>query len=342
MLIFLTPHARKHTAVPLLPLRMSFTEDNVPARRIAQLIGLVIVVVGAATIAAIFTTAPINPLIALASFVPLVLAGMVVGLIVSLVFRRWFLVTASVVVGGVISSVIAPLYVAGGSTDGGETLTIMQSNFQFGKADPAIVVETAREHDADVLTVQELTETLAQSLRDKGLEETFPYQYLIPDETGGGGSGIYSKFPLSDTRELNGYGPTNLVATVGFTTPFTLVAVHPGPAVVTPPDIWTGELATLRDQLAEFAADDAPVVVSGDFNTTYQHKQFRELLAAGYSDAADQLGSGFVPTYPTDKSYPAIIGIDHVLTRGADARSLEKVTIEGADHHGLIVDVSIH
>lgn len=321
---------------------MSFTKDNVPARRIAQLIGFVSVAVGAATVAAIFTTAPINPLIALASFVPLVLAGMVVGLIVSLVFRRWFLVTVSVVLVGVIAAVISPLYVAGGSTDGGETLTIMQSNFQFGRADPTIVVDTAREHDADVLTVQELTGSLVESLREQGLEETFPYQYLIPDDAGGGGSGIYSKFPLSETRELTGYGPTNLVATVGFTTPFTLVAVHPGPAVITPPDVWTAELATLRDQLAEFAAGSAPVVVSGDFNTTYQHKQFRELLAAGYSDAADQLGSGIVPTYPTDKSYPAIIGIDHVLMRGVDARSLEKVTIEGADHHGLIVEVSVH
>lgn len=321
---------------------MSFTKDNVPARRIAQLIGFVSVAVGAATVAAIFTTAPINPLIALASFVPLVLAGMVVGLIVSLVFRRWFLVTMSVVLVGVIAAVISPLYVAGGSTDGGETLTIMQSNFQFGRADPTIVVDAAREHDADVLTVQELTGSLVDSLREHGLEETFPYQYLIPDDAGGGGSGIYSKFPLSETRELTGYGPTNLVATVGFTTPFTLVAVHPGPAVITPPDVWTAELATLRDQLAEFAAGSAPVVVSGDFNTTYQHKQFRELLAAGYSDAADQLGSGIVPTYPTDKSYPAIIGIDHVLMRGVDARSLEKVTIEGADHHGLIVEVSVH
>lgn len=321
---------------------MSFTKDNVPARRIAQLIGFVSVAVGAATVAAIFTTAPINPLIALASFVPLVLAGMVVGLIVSLVFRRWFLVTVSVVLVGVIAAVISPLYVAGGSTDGGQTLTIMQSNFQFGRADPTIVVDTAREHDADVLTVQELTGSLVESLREHGLEKTFPYQYLIPDDAGGGGSGIYSKFPLSETRELTGYGPTNLVATVGFTTPFTLVAVHPGPAVITPPDVWTAELATLRDQLAEFAAGSAPVVVSGDFNTTYQHKQFRELLAAGYSDAADQLGSGIVPTYPTDKSYPAIIGIDHVLMRGVDARSLEKVTIEGADHHGLIVEVSVH
>lgn len=320
---------------------MSFTKDNIPARRIAQLVGLVSVAVGLATVAAIFTTAPINLLIALASFVPLVLVGMIAGLAVSVVFRRWILVTASVVVIGVIAAVIAPLYVASGASSDGPTLTLMQSNFQFGRADATVVVDTARQNDVDVLTVQELTETLAGSLRDLGLEETFPYQYLIPDETGGGGSGIYSKYPLSDTRELNGYGPTNLVATVGFTTPFTLAAVHPGPAVVTPPDVWTAELATLRNQLAEFAAADAPVVVSGDFNTTYLHKQFRELLSAGYSDAADQLGSGIVPTYPTDKSFPAIVGIDHVLTRDADAQSLKRVTIDGSDHYALIVEVSI-
>lgn len=149
------------------------------------------------------------------------------------------------------------------------------------------------------------------------------------------------KYPLTDIRELQGFGPTNLVATVGFTTPFTLVAVHPGPAVVTPPAIWTTELTTLRTELVALAADPRPVVVSGDFNITYLHKQFRNLLASGYVDAADQLGAGFVPTYPADKQFSAILGIDHVLMRGARAQSLEGITIEGSDHHGVIVDLMI-
>jgi endonuclease/exonuclease/phosphatase (EEP) superfamily protein YafD len=320
---------------------MSFTRDNVPARRVAQSLGLVGIAVGIVAVSAMFTTAPINPLIAIASFVPLFLVVTVLGLLVSLVFRRWILLTVSVVVVGVATVVVAPLYVANSDTVDGPSLRVMQANLLFGAADPASLVETVRERDVDVLTVQELTETLATKLEDRGLEQLLQYQYLIPDESGGGGAGIYSRYPLADTRELDGYGPTNLVATVDFTTPFTLVAVHPGPAVVTPPDIWTTELDNLRQQLAAFAATDSPVVVSGDFNTTYLHKQFRDLLDAGYADAADQLGSGIVPTYPADKQFPAIVGIDHVLTKDARAQSLERVTITGSDHHGLIVDVAI-
>lgn len=320
---------------------MSFTRDNIAACRVAQVVGFAGVAVGLVALAAMFTTAPINPLIALASFVPLLLLATFVGLLVSLVFGRWILLAASVAVIGVGSSVIAPLYVANGETGDGSALRVMQANLMFGKADPTSLIDTAREREVDVLTVQELTETLAATLRDGGLERQFPYQYLIPDESGGGGAGIYSKYPLSQTRELNGFGPTNLVAEVGFSTPFTLVAVHPGPAYITPPDVWTTELDTLRSELAGFAAGDSPVVVSGDFNTTYQHKQFRNLLDAGYSDSADQLGSGIVPTYPTDKGIPAVVGIDHVLTRGAQARSLDRVSIDGSDHHGLVVDVSV-
>ncbi|WP_072803546.1 endonuclease/exonuclease/phosphatase family protein [Rhodococcoides yunnanense] len=317
---------------------MGFTTNNILARRVAQAVGLAGIAVGAVAVAAMFTDSPINPLIAAASFVPLLLVVTVVTAVICLVFRRWILLAVSAVLIGLAASVVSPLYVANGQDVDGPSLRVMQANLLFGAADPASLVEEVRTRNVDVLTVQELTVTLASALRDQGLDETLPYSYAIPDESGGGGAGIYSRYPLSDTRELNGYGPTNLAATVGFSTPFTLLAVHPGPAYVTPPDVWTTELKNLRDALA---GTDGNVVVSGDFNTTYLHKQFRELLAAGYTDAADRLGMGIVPTYPADKPYPAIVGIDHVLTKGAQATSLERIEIEGSDHHGLIVDVVI-
>ncbi|MDJ0396555.1 endonuclease/exonuclease/phosphatase family protein [Rhodococcus sp. G-MC3] len=320
---------------------MSVTKDNMPARRCAQLVGLVGIGVGVVCLAAMYTTAPINPLIAIASFVPLLLVATCVGLIVSLIFRRWVLLAGCVVILAVATAVVAPLYVANGDTTDGPSLKVMQANLLFGEADPAALVDSARDQAVDVLTVQELTVALSGALEEHGLEQLLPYQYLIPDVSGGGGAGIYSRYPLSDAYELGGFGPTNLVATVGFTTPFTLVAVHPGPAYVTPPEIWTTELGNLQRELVGIAATGAPVVVSGDFNTTYLHKQFREILAAGYTDAADQLGAGIVPTYPANKDYPAIVGIDHVLLRNASALSLTRLEIDGSDHYGLVVDVAI-
>lgn len=319
---------------------MPFTRDNSVARRAAQAAGVAGIAVGAIAIAALYSTAPINPLIAAASFVPFLLAVTLVTALVCVAFRRWILLAVSVALLGVGASVIGPMYVANGPQAEGPSVRVMQANLLFGQADPDTLTRTVRERSIDVLTVQELTEALADSLRAAGLEQLLRHQYLMPDERGGGGAGIYSRFPLTDTRELNGYGPTNLAAEVGFSPPFTLLAVHPGPAYVTPPDIWTNELRNLRAALEDAAASEN-VIVSGDFNTTYLHKQFRDLLAAGYSDAAEQLGAGIVRTYPADKAYPAIVGIDHVLTRGARARSLDRVEIDGSDHHGLVVDVVI-
>lgn len=319
---------------------MGFTTDNVPARRIAQVAGVGGIAVGVVSLIALYSTKPINPLIAVASFVPILLAVTLAASLICLVFRRWILLAISVVLIAVGASVISPLYVANSSEIDGPTLRVMQANLLFGQADPASLTATVREKAVDVLTVQELTTSLEGSLRDQGLEQLLPHHYLVPDEAGGGGAGIYSRYPLTDTRELNGFGPTNLVAEVGFSTSFTLLAVHPGPAYVTPPDVWTAELSTLRNALDAAAAEET-VIVSGDFNTTFTHKQFRDLLDVGYSDAADQLGVGIVRTYPADKKFPAIVGIDHVLLRGGQAKSLERIEIEGSDHFGLIVDVAI-
>jgi len=222
----------------------------------------------------------------------------------------------------------------------GVRLRVMQANLMVGRADPTAVVGQARENSVDVVTIQELTDESVIGLRDAGMEELFPYSYLRPYVTGGGGAGIYSRLPISESRELVGYGPVNLATRIEVpdSEPISLLAVHPGPAYVTPAEIWTAELDTLRDDL-EAVSGTGPVIVSGDFNTTYSHKKFRNLLDAGYSDAAAQLGKGLVPTYPTDKGTPAVVGIDHILSNSGHARSLERIDLPGSDHHGLIGEI---
>ncbi|MDJ0113563.1 endonuclease/exonuclease/phosphatase family protein, partial [Rhodococcus erythropolis] len=42
-----------------------------------------------------------------------------------------------------------------------------------------------------------------------------------------------------------------------------------------------------------------------------------------------------------DKWYPAVVGIDHIITKGAAATSLERIEIKGSDHHGLIADITL-
>jgi endonuclease/exonuclease/phosphatase (EEP) superfamily protein YafD len=96
----------------------------------------------------------------------------------------------------------------------------------------------------------------------------------------------------------------------------------------------------LRSEVST-ATSMSNVIVSGDFNSTRSHSKFRHILDAGYEDAADVTGSGLIPTYPTDKSYPPVVGIDHVLTRGARATALEPVSILGSDHAGLVAEIQL-
>lgn len=299
------------------------------------------IVTGLVGLGAFYTDTRINVLIGLASFVPLMFLAVAVGALVALIGRRWILAGVSGVVLAVGAFSYAPLYVSDAAPNSdGVRLRVMQANLMVGQADPTAVTGQARENSVDVVTVQELTDEAVIGLRNAGMEQLFPYRYLRPYAGGGGGAGIYSRLPISDNRELDGYGPVNLATKVEVPDfePISLLAVHPVPAYITPADTWTAELDTLRDDLAA-AAGTGPVIVSGDFNTTYSHKKFRNLLDAGYSDAAAQLGKGLIPTYPTDKGTPAVVGIDHILTNSGHARSLERIDLPGSDHHGLIGEI---
>ena len=310
-------------------------------RLLTGTIAILGILTGLVAMVAFYTDTQVNVLIALASFVPLMFVAVVFGGLVALIGRRWILaaVSALVLVAGAAS--YAPLYVADAApSSDGVRLRVMQANLMVGQADPTAVVDQARKNSVDVVTIQELTDASVIGLTDAGMNDLFPYSYLRPYATGGGGAGIYSRLPLSDSRELNGYGPMNLETRVDVpdSEPILLLAVHPGPAYITPADVWTAELDTLRSDL-EAAASTGPVIVSGDFNTTYSHKKFRNLLDAGYSDAAAQLGKGLVPTYPTDKGTPAVVGIDHILSNSGHALSLERIDLPGSDHHGLIGEI---
>ena len=68
------------------------------------------------------------------------------------------------------------------------------------------------------------------------------------------------------------------------------------------------------------AAGPAAVIVAGDFNSTPDMRQFRDLLTNGYRDAVEQTGAGFAPTFPSRTWHPPLITIDHVLTRQAACR----------------------
>ena len=106
---------------------------------------------------------------------------------------------------------------------------------------------------------------------------------------------------------------------------------------------WRNVMAGAKAQLDNFAAAAGPgaVIVGGDYNSTPDMRQFRDLLTDGYRDAVEQTGSGFAPTFPTDTRFPPVITIDHVLTRNAVASSVMTIEMPGSDHRSLLATVRV-
>ena len=224
---------------------------------------------------------------------------------------------------------------------------MLSSNLRLGQADPDEFVLLARRH-ADVVTVSELTTEAARNLRGAGIATSFPYSRLIP-EPGAGGIGVWSRYSLA---ELPDQKHRDVVATAarlsvpGVREDPIVVSIHVHSPVADGADTvhrWRNGLLEAKDRLSQIAAgaESAAVLVGGDFNSTPDVKQFRDLLTNGYRDAVQQAGSGFAPTFPAGGRFPPLVTIDHVLTRNATAASLRTVTVPGSDHRAVLASVLI-
>lgn len=300
--------------------------------------------VGAAAILASQIRVENRFVILLAGWAPVWIGAALVGAVVATIAQRWLVQGACLVVCALGGWLLAPLYVAGpGIPDpGGPTLRVMQANIKVGQADPTELTTAVRERGVDVLTVQELTDEAIDALHTAGLDDLLPHRFVVPLGPGGLGGGVYSRYPLSDTRVLDGYLSANLAADidVGLREPVALLAVHPAPAYLFPAEMWASELRAVGAEMTAVTNRDN-IVVAGDFNASWPQRQYRDLLVDGYLDAADQTGAGLVPTMPAHRRYPAVTGIDRIVTKGAVATSLDRILVDGSDHHGVVADIRL-
>ena len=251
--------------------------------------------------------------------------------------RRWATAAVALVACGLVGIVQLPPQLRTPHPGRGRSLVILQANLAVGHADASALTQLVRDNHVDLLATEELTFAAEAALVRAGLADLLRYRYTAPLPDGGGGLGMWSRFRLSDTHNLPGYTAGVLTARVDVG--FTFVAAHLSPPYKQPVHIWRREIGTLRGVLAG-QPGDAPVLVAGDFNATVDHAQFRALLTGGYHDAADQAGAGYLPTYPADRWWGPLIGIDHVLMRGgAVATSAKTFSLRRSDHRALLVRV---
>ncbi|MGE2728589.1 endonuclease/exonuclease/phosphatase family protein [Mycolicibacterium vaccae] len=230
------------------------------------------------------------------------------------------------------------------STVGAE-MRVLSANLRKGRADVSQVVEIARS-GADVLTLSELTPDWVRQFYATGIRDTFPHSVLLPAPDAGG-IGIWSRYPLEVIKPLkSGSMVAARAAIPGLPRGAIVAAVH----IINPLTFygkafaeWRRGIETARARMGDLAdaAGSTPVVVAGDFNSTPDMRQFRELLSHGYRDAASQIGAGWSPTFPATRWIPPLIAIDHVLIREAQARQISTIAIGATDHRAVLATIGV-
>ena len=220
----------------------------------------------------------------------------------------------------------------------GPRVQVLTCNLFAGQADAEAVVARVRAVAADVLFTQELTDEAATRLKQAGLDDLLPHSAL--DLRGGPrGSGIYSRFPLSEgplVAYAHAAQPTALLTLPGGET-VDLICVHP-----CAPTRQRAGVARWRRELGGLPRPGGrPRVVAGDFNATLDHAAFRDLLGLGYADSAGQTGNGLIPTWGLP-GRGAVLTLDHVLVDQACAVLAYSVqAVPGSDHRAVHAEIQL-
>lgn len=280
-----------------------------------------------------------GPLAWIVAMTPWIGAGCVVVLVLALVSRSMLLSLAAGVLVVLHVAWQLPLFVAA-NRDSPVATTVMTLNLRNGGADAATVVALVKEHDVQVLALEELTQDAVQQLHAAGLDELFPYAFTRP-AGGFTGTGLWSRAPLRNPRDLPGFVSHQLLADSTLAgRRVTLAAVHPIAPQALDPGQWRDEYARLQAALARV---DGPLVIAGDFNATRDQATFRALLGTGFVDAADQAGAGLEFTFPHGRRVPPLVAIDHVLVRDdrLAAVTLDVQPVPGSDHLTVIAGYAL-
>jgi len=306
-------------------------------RTAASIVGTVALLAALATIGLHFWPGEQKVTVAAAAMVPVLLLATLALALVCLLYARAFVrLVLAIAVAAAGIWVQAPLW-RGEAAPTGATLTVLTANIQVGRGDVSELAKLVRDNAVDVLAVEEVTPEAAARIAASTIASDLPHSFVRPAQLAYG-TALYSRHPLSSTATVPGFALTALtaVASVPGRGDVQLFALHPVPPLA--PSDWADELKKI-EALLQGVPEPRPVIALGDYNATYDHVQFRRLLTGGYRDAGQLAGAGFTPTYPTDKPYPALVGIDHVLLRGLGAAEVTAHEIQGADHLALLARV---
>lgn len=184
-------------------------------------------------------------------------------------------------------------------------LTVMTYNVGDGLAEPAQLVEMLRASTADIVGIQELAPIQAAAIAQE-LAALYPYQVLHPD--GIPGKGILSRYPLTESTQLDHHpGRPDLQGRVE--TPdgdLAVLVAHPPPPRFGRNRLHLDALSNAQiRQIIDSVSTGDPVVLLTDFNRISWQAAYRQLSSAGLIDAYAASGAGLGMTLPTRLAHPA-------------------------------------
>ncbi|WP_306366386.1 endonuclease/exonuclease/phosphatase family protein [Nocardiopsis sp. CC223A] len=286
------------------------------------------------------------PLVPLMAYTPYVAGAAVLAVTVAGVLRRWVSLAVLAVTAAVLVAAVLPRAVPGADTGPrGVLLRVATLNAHFGHTPAENIVALVREHEPDVLALQEVTPELAADLSAAGLDDLLPYSVDHSAPAAAGGT-VHSVHPLTDLGDIGHDIGSLAMPLAGMSIPgdgetepleVEVVSVHPmSPRRPSSMAAWDDGLAGLPP-----AGPDGPLrILAGDFNATLDHAALRGVLDTGYRDAAADLGRGLVGTWPVDGPPLPPVTLDHVLVDDrARAGEFTAVEVPGSTHRALVVEL---
>jgi endonuclease/exonuclease/phosphatase (EEP) superfamily protein YafD len=273
----------------------------------------------------------------LQSVVPL--AGLLVAVLFfsAAVTRRWRVTVAAGVLLTLCLTIAAPSVLGHEVAPGSQDLVVMSANLQFGRADVQSLVKAAREHRTDVLVLEEITPAAVAGLKAAGLDTLLP-ESAGQTRAGAGGTIVRSRFPMTLVEP----GVDNRTPAQEFNQPVVSIHAASGDVLLRavhtlPPGVshagadWRSGLADLQ-AWRERQSPDQPLVMAGDFNSSFGHPGFRQ-VAETMTDVHHAAGEGWVRTWPQGRRLiRPFIALDHVLVRGMGVVEAGVVHLPQTDH----------
>lgn len=277
----------------------------------------------------------INVLELLGAFAHFTLGISLLTLVASLYFRQWFLVSCGVLGSLICGALVGPHFTSV-VQPGEESFTIGQFNVYHYNSSPQRAVLDITEAEADILAIQELNSNWS-SILDSNLKKKYPFFIEKPWDQCCYGIGLYSKYPITESRVFELQRTPAVQATVNINGKLvSIITFH------TRPPIFPNETKDRNLQLEQVAkmtnTIKGPQVIFGDWNivpwdATFQ--QFRKNTKLGVAR------DGLQTTYPMNFGI-ALIPIDYIAySRELSPIMSQPITIAGSDHRGVVASFKL-